>query len=69
MHRISICYGQPADAVAFDNYYNDIHAPLALQIPGLASSPPVSADHSRRDKPRPSTWSPASSSRLPRTSK
>jgi uncharacterized protein (TIGR02118 family) len=36
MHRISICYGQPADPAAFDNYYNDIHAPLALKIPRLA---------------------------------
>ena len=36
MHRISVCYGQPADPAAFDNYYNDIHAPLALKIPGLA---------------------------------
>ena len=36
MHRISICYGQPADPAAFDRYYNDIHAPLALKIPGLA---------------------------------
>ncbi|RIT55089.1 EthD family reductase [Mycobacteroides abscessus] len=36
MHRISICYSQPADPAAFDRYYNDIHAPLALAIPGLA---------------------------------
>jgi uncharacterized protein (TIGR02118 family) len=36
MHRISICYGRPADPAAFDNFYNDIHAPLALKIPGLA---------------------------------
>ncbi|RIR97654.1 EthD family reductase [Mycobacteroides abscessus] len=35
MHRISICYGQPADPAAFDLYYNHIHAPLALKIPGL----------------------------------
>ncbi|AWG62979.1 EthD family reductase [Mycobacteroides abscessus] len=36
MHRVSICYGQPADPAAFDRYYHDIHAPLALKIPGLA---------------------------------
>ena len=36
MHRISITYGRPADPAAFDRHYNDIHAPLALKIPGLA---------------------------------
>lgn len=36
MHRISIAYGQPADPAAFDRYYNDIHALLALKISGLA---------------------------------
>lgn len=35
MHRI-IAYGQPTNPAAFDRYYHDIHAPLALKIPGLA---------------------------------
>ncbi|WP_237077210.1 EthD family reductase [Mycobacteroides abscessus] len=36
MHRISICYSQPAAPAAFDHCYNNIHAPLALEIPRLA---------------------------------
>ena len=36
MFRVSVCYGQPTDPAAFDNYYTTIHTPIALKIPGLA---------------------------------
>lgn len=36
MFRISVCYGTPTDPVAFDDYYDTTHVPLALKIPGLA---------------------------------
>jgi uncharacterized protein (TIGR02118 family) len=36
MFRVSVCYGQPADPAAFDDYYDTTHTPLALKIPGLA---------------------------------
>ncbi len=35
MHRISIQYGQPADAEAFDSHYFDVHVPIARGLPGL----------------------------------
>lgn len=35
MHRITIEYGRPADADAFDAYYEETHVPLAERIPGL----------------------------------
>ena len=35
VHRLVVSYGQPTDPAAFDAYYRDTHAPLALQQPGL----------------------------------
>ena len=35
VHRLVVSYGQPADPAAFDSYYRETHAPLALQQPGL----------------------------------
>jgi len=35
VHRLVVSYGQPADPAAFDAYYRETHAPLALQVPGL----------------------------------
>ncbi|GFG73207.1 EthD family reductase [Mycobacterium botniense] len=37
MHLVCVCYGQPADPAAFDDYYTRVHIPLALKIPGLVS--------------------------------
>jgi uncharacterized protein (TIGR02118 family) len=37
MFHVSVCYGQPTDPAAFDDYYTNTHAPLALKIPGLVS--------------------------------
>jgi uncharacterized protein (TIGR02118 family) len=37
MHVLTVCYGHPKDAAAFDAYYQATHRPLAEQIPGLAS--------------------------------
>ena len=34
-HRMLVQYGRPADPAAFDQYYRDIHVPLAQKIPGL----------------------------------
>ncbi|MDF3283604.1 MULTISPECIES: EthD family reductase [unclassified Gordonia (in: high G+C Gram-positive bacteria)] len=33
--RVAVCYGQPADPAAFDDYYERVHIPLANAIPGL----------------------------------
>ena len=35
VHRLVVSYGQPTDPAAFDAYYRETHAPLALQQPGL----------------------------------
>ena len=35
MFRVSVCYGQPTDPAAFDEYYDQTHTPLALKVPGL----------------------------------
>jgi uncharacterized protein (TIGR02118 family) len=35
VHRLVVSYGQPADPAAFDAYYRETHAPLALRQPGL----------------------------------
>jgi uncharacterized protein (TIGR02118 family) len=35
MVRLLVLYNPPEDAVAFDKYYNEIHVPLAKQMPGL----------------------------------
>ncbi|TQR84309.1 EthD family reductase [Mycobacterium hodleri] len=37
MHHVSVCYGQPTDPAAFDDYYTNTHVPLALKVPGLVS--------------------------------
>lgn len=34
-YRITICYGKPADPVAFDEHYRATHIPLAGKVPGL----------------------------------
>jgi uncharacterized protein (TIGR02118 family) len=36
MFRVSVCYGNPTDPAAFDEYYSSTHTPLALKIPSLA---------------------------------
>ena len=33
--RVLVLYNPPEDAAAFDKYYNEIHIPLAKQLPGL----------------------------------
>jgi uncharacterized protein (TIGR02118 family) len=35
MVRLLVLYNPPEDAVAFDKYYDEIHIPLAKQMPGL----------------------------------
>ncbi|WP_430335912.1 EthD family reductase [Rhodococcus sp. ACT016] len=35
-HQISVCYGEPTDPTAFDEYYRTIHIPLTTRVPGLA---------------------------------
>jgi uncharacterized protein (TIGR02118 family) len=35
VHRLVVSYGQPTDPAAFDAYYRQTHAPLALKQPGL----------------------------------
>lgn len=35
MHRITIQYGKPTDAAAFDSHYFDVHVPIAHGLPGL----------------------------------
>jgi len=37
MFHVSVCYGQPTDPAAFDDYYANNHVPLALKVPGLVS--------------------------------
>jgi uncharacterized protein (TIGR02118 family) len=34
-HRVLIQYGRPSDSEAFEQYYRDVHVPLARSIPGL----------------------------------
>ena len=34
-HRVLIQYGRPTDPEAFEQYYRDVHVPLARRIPGL----------------------------------
>ena len=36
MYRVTVCYGQPTDPAAFDSHYEQTHAPLVRQVPGLA---------------------------------
>jgi uncharacterized protein (TIGR02118 family) len=50
VHRLVVSYGRPEDPAAFDAYYRDTHAPLALAQPGLVRFPfghPRSLDPSR----------------------
>ena len=35
VHRLVVSFGTPEDPAAFDAYYRDTHAPLALKQPGL----------------------------------
>ena len=35
MIRFLVVYPTPADPAAFDQHYNDVHIPLAKQLPGL----------------------------------
>jgi uncharacterized protein (TIGR02118 family) len=35
VYQVTITYGQPDDAEAFERYYRDNHLPLAARIPGL----------------------------------
>ena len=44
VHRLVVSYGQPEDPAAFDAYYRDTHAPLALAQPGAR---PVHLGHAR----------------------
>ena len=37
MAQVLVLYNQPADSAAFDNYYRDVHIPIANTIPGLRS--------------------------------
>ncbi|YAL84531.1 EthD family reductase [Dermacoccaceae bacterium W4C1] len=43
MYNVTVIYGKPDDPAAFDEYYTNTHAPLALKIPGLTG---FSAGHS-----------------------
>lgn len=33
--RVAVCYGQPTDTEAFDEYYRRVHIRLASRVPGL----------------------------------
>jgi uncharacterized protein (TIGR02118 family) len=35
MVRLLVLYGHPADPAAFDNFYHEIHIPLAKRMQGL----------------------------------
>lgn len=35
MKKMIVLYGQPDDSDAFMKYYEDVHLPVALKIPGL----------------------------------
>ncbi len=35
MVKLTVLYKKPTDPKAFDDYYKNIHTPLALKIPGL----------------------------------
>ncbi len=36
--QLIVLYGNPAEPEAFERYYRDTHAPLAITIPGLLSA-------------------------------
>jgi uncharacterized protein (TIGR02118 family) len=35
MVKLTVLYKKPADPQTFDDYYKNVHTPLALKIPGL----------------------------------
>ena len=35
MIRLTVLYGHPQDPIAFDQYYHNVHVPLARQMRGL----------------------------------
>jgi uncharacterized protein (TIGR02118 family) len=35
MYQLTVLYNQPEDAATFDKYYDDVHTPIAIKIPGL----------------------------------
>ncbi|MDQ6772436.1 MAG: EthD family reductase [Candidatus Dormibacteraeota bacterium] len=35
MVQLTVLYGQPQDAAAFDRYYQETHIPIARKMPGL----------------------------------
>ena len=35
MMKLTVLYGQPTDTTAFDEHYQNVHAPLAKKIPGI----------------------------------
>lgn len=47
MIQLTVLYGHPQDAAAFDNHYQQNHIPLAKKIPGLkgyTACKPISLD-------------------------
>jgi uncharacterized protein (TIGR02118 family) len=36
MYKLIALYRKPADVAAFDKYYEEVHRPLVLRIPGLS---------------------------------
>jgi uncharacterized protein (TIGR02118 family) len=35
MHKLTVQYSDPADPVAFEKHYREVHVPLVGKIPGL----------------------------------
>jgi uncharacterized protein (TIGR02118 family) len=35
VHQLTVLYSQPEDRAKFDQYYDEVHTPLARKIPGL----------------------------------
>ena len=35
MYRLTVLYGRPKDPDAFDEYYRDVHIPIARRMRGL----------------------------------
>lgn len=33
--KMTVVYGKPQDAAAFDKHYDDVHVPLCHELPGL----------------------------------
>lgn len=51
--QILVMYKQPTDSAHFDQYYADVHTPLAKQIPGLKSLVIGRSPTSVTDEPSP----------------